>query len=82
MAPISGVLSRPHVEQRSTSDDGERLLGMPEVAYRLGVPVETLRHWRKTGYGPQGERVGRFVKYRAADVAAFIAATFDNEATA
>jgi excisionase family DNA binding protein len=39
-----------------------------EVSKFLGVPVETLYHWRKQGRGPKGARVGRHLRYRWADV--------------
>ena len=31
----------------------------------------TLYHWRRTGYGPQGTRVGRYVRYRPEEVRAW-----------
>ncbi|GEO95210.1 helix-turn-helix transcriptional regulator [Kocuria turfanensis] len=45
-----------------------RLLGMADLADYLGVPLQTVRRWRVTGYGPTGFTVGRHVKYRPADV--------------
>jgi DNA-binding transcriptional MerR regulator len=39
-----------------------------EVSERLGVPVETLRTWRKTRTGPPSYRLGRSIRY---DVAKF-----------
>ena len=38
-----------------------------DVATYLGVPVMTIYHWRRTGYGP-GTRVGRHLRYRPEDV--------------
>jgi hypothetical protein len=32
-------------------------------AKRLGTTVRTLRRWRRTGYGPNYVRIGRFVYY-------------------
>ncbi|WGY03735.1 helix-turn-helix domain-containing protein [Nocardioides sp. QY071] len=54
-----------------------RLLRMDEIAERTGVPVGTLRYWRKNGDGPPAARVGRRVAYREADVAAWIDAHFE-----
>jgi excisionase family DNA binding protein len=39
-----------------------------ELAERLDVPEETVRHWRKTGTGPDYMRAGRYVRYREPDV--------------
>ena len=44
------------------------LLSTSEVAAFLGVPIATLYSWRNKRYGPPGIRVGRYVKYRKADV--------------
>jgi excisionase family DNA binding protein len=49
-----------------------RLLWAEEVAVLLGVPVKTLYQWRYKGVGPAGVRVGRHLRYRAADVEAWI----------
>ncbi|GGF35116.1 hypothetical protein GCM10011519_05700 [Marmoricola endophyticus] len=37
-----------------------------EVANYLGVPKQTIYCWRTTGYGPQGFRVGKHLRWRAA----------------
>jgi excisionase family DNA binding protein len=50
----------------------QRLLSVEEVAEVLGVPVRTLYQWRHKGVGPLGLRVGRHLRYRAADVSAWI----------
>lgn len=49
-----------------------RLLSVDEVAQVLGVPVKTLYQWRHKGVGPVGLRVGRHLRYRPADVSAWI----------
>jgi excisionase family DNA binding protein len=49
-----------------------RLLSVDEVAQILGVPVKTLYQWRHKGVGPVGLRVGRHLRYRAADVSEWI----------
>lgn len=48
-----------------------RLWGVQDVSTYLGVPVMTIYHWRRTGYGPKGTRVGRYVRYRPEDVRAW-----------
>ncbi len=50
----------------------KRLLWAEEVATMLGVPVKTLYQWRYKGVGPVGVRVGRHLRYRAADVELWI----------
>ena len=52
----------------------DRLWTVGEVSYFLGVPVSTLYHWRCEGQGPRSCRLGRHVRYRAADVQAWVAA--------
>ncbi len=44
-----------------------------EVARRLRLSEWTLRQWRRNGRGPAYIRVGRLVRYRAADVEAYLA---------
>lgn len=45
-----------------------KLWGIKDVAEFLGIPEQTLYQWRTKGYGPPGRRVGKYVKYRQADV--------------
>jgi excisionase family DNA binding protein len=45
-----------------------RLWGIKDLAEYLGVPEQTIYQWRTKGYGPPGRRVGKYVKYRVADV--------------
>ncbi|KRB73049.1 hypothetical protein ASE01_19940 [Nocardioides sp. Root190] len=56
------------------------LLRMNEVSERTGVPLETLRYWRKQGRGPKAARIGRRVVYRAADVETWIDQQFAESA--
>lgn len=42
---------------------GGGYLRMAELSIYLNVPVETLRSWRATGYGPAGVLMGRTVRY-------------------
>jgi predicted DNA-binding transcriptional regulator AlpA len=50
----------------------EGLLTNDDLATWLGVSVETVRTWRKTGTGPPGFKVGRHVRYEPADVRRWI----------
>lgn len=66
------------MQGREAPSGPQRLLWAQEVAAILGVPVKTLYQWRYKGVGPAGVRVGRHLRYRAADVEAWI----DGRATA
>ena len=50
----------------------ERLMSLEEVAEYLGVPVRTLYSWRATRKGPRGFRVGKYVRYKASDIEAWL----------
>ena len=50
----------------------DKLWTVEDVAEFLGVPVKTLYRWRTTGYGPRGRRVGRYIRYKPADVLAWV----------
>jgi len=54
--------------------DVHRLLTSDEAALLLGVPVATLRTWRsrRRGYGPRAVHVGGSIRYRLADLLAWI----------
>ncbi len=43
-----------------------------ELADRIRVHVRTLQRWRFTGEGPKFCKLGRGVRYRAADVEAWL----------
>jgi hypothetical protein len=44
------------------------------LARRLKVARSTLQNWRYTGRGPRWIKLGRLIRYRVADVDAFLAA--------
>lgn len=48
-----------------------RLWTVEDVSAYLGVPVKTLYQWRHLGSGPAARRVGRYIRYRPADVVAW-----------
>ena len=43
-----------------------------ELSELLGIPTSTLANWRCAGVGPAYFRVGRHVRYRPADVDAWL----------
>jgi excisionase family DNA binding protein len=44
-----------------------------EVAARLGVPKSTIYYWRRKGVGPPAVRVGKYLRFRPADVEEWLA---------
>ncbi len=50
----------------------EALLSPQQLADYLGVPIKTVYVWNTTGTGPRRVRVGKHVRYRPADVAAWL----------
>ena len=46
----------------------ESLMTVEELADYLSVPVKTVYRWRLTGAGPRGAKVGRYIRFRRADV--------------
>jgi excisionase family DNA binding protein len=50
----------------------ERLWSLPETAAFLGIPEATLYQWASRGTGPRSYRVGRFRKYKPAEVHAWL----------
>ena len=43
-----------------------------EVAELLGVSVASLRRWRLLGRGPRATKIGASVRYKLADIEAFV----------
>ena len=50
------------------------LIDEPALAAKLGVSRSTLQSWRYAGRGPRFIKLGRMVRYRVADVDAFLRA--------
>jgi excisionase family DNA binding protein len=48
------------------------LLTPEEVSEELGIPAGTLANWRYLGRGPAFVHLGRHVRYRKTDLAAWI----------
>jgi DNA-binding transcriptional MerR regulator len=46
-------------------------LSTDEVARRLKIPPKTLSNWASLGKGPRFARIGRFRRYRMADLIAW-----------
>ena len=54
--------------------DDDRLLSYGELASYAGVPERTMRHWVNTGRGPIGVQLGKHMRFRVADIRAWIRA--------
>lgn len=50
------------------------LWGPSDVAEYLGIPLNTIYQWRTRGYGPPGRRIGKYVRYKPAEVEAWFEA--------
>jgi len=50
----------------------DELLSIAQAAVAIGVSIDTLRRWAAKGSGPPHLRVGRAIKYRRADLLAWI----------
>lgn len=51
---------------------GDVLMSPQQLADYLGVPLATVYRWRSASTGPRGLKVGKHVRYRQADVAAWL----------
>lgn len=60
------------MNQRTPETEIGGLWSIDDLAAFLGVPVGTIYQWRTKAYGPVGVRVGRFVRFRPADVHAWL----------
>lgn len=69
--PAEHSMSLPSAPEEEGSGLGE-LLTPTAVSEYLGIPESTLANWRYLRRGPAYLRVGRHVRYRAADVAAWV----------
>jgi predicted DNA-binding transcriptional regulator AlpA len=54
------------------------LLTLEQFAEKVNTPVNTVRFWRQTGYGPKSARIGKRVFYRSTEVDAWINAQFES----
>ncbi len=66
------VPSDPPVPKLEIADIGNDLIDEVTLAVRLGVSRSTLQSWRYAGRGPRFIKLGRLVRYRNADVDAYL----------
>ncbi|MGH2739355.1 MAG: helix-turn-helix domain-containing protein [Actinomycetota bacterium] len=65
-------MTRERDESNSGKPSPPRLLTVQELAELLQVPVKTIYTWRYRGGGPPGIAVGRHLRFRSDDVAAWL----------
>lgn len=53
------------------------LIDTRRVSEMTGIPVETLKYWRRHGKGPRWAQVGRHISYRPADVEEWVNSHFE-----
>lgn len=68
------VPSEPPAPKLEMPDIGTDLIDEVELAVRLGVSRSTLQSWRYEGRGPRFIKLGRLVRYRNADINAYLKA--------
>lgn len=61
-------------------DEPEQLLTQAQVATWLAVSPRTIRDWRTSNRGPRAVRVGGSLRYRRADVQAYIDSNIEQTA--
>lgn len=57
----------------------ETLLTLSEVEEKYGIPVETLKWYRKVGRGPKSFLLAGRIRYRLSDCEAWVQAQYDAE---
>jgi len=58
--------------------DADGLLSIEQLAEYTGISKNTLCCWRVEGRGPRGMRLGKYVRYRRADVEAWLDDSLDD----
>jgi predicted DNA-binding transcriptional regulator AlpA len=74
--PTLTVVSAPSESARNFPRDiPTDLVDEVALAVRLGVSRSTLQSWRYAGRGPRYLKIGRLIRYRNADIEAFLRAS-------
>lgn len=61
-------------KETESSTEAASLMDEKAVAELLNISLQTLRNWRWKREGPRFTKLGRLVRYRRADIEAFIEA--------
>lgn len=59
---------RRRVGEEVRLNEFDRLWGIEDLALFLGVPVDTIRAWRKKRYGPPARKLGKHLRWDPAAV--------------
>lgn len=62
--------------------DADGLLSIEQLAEYTGISKNTLYYWRVEGRGPRGMKLGKYVRYRRADVEAWLDDSLDDRRSA
>jgi predicted DNA-binding transcriptional regulator AlpA len=75
MSKRQGTGRRDSSDRGADLPTGDRLVSEAETAALLGIAPRTLQEWRRKGAGPAFIRLtGRSIRYRQADVLAWVTA--------
>jgi excisionase family DNA binding protein len=64
--------SRPDQGRDHSGLQHQEFLTVDDLARLLRVPKATIYRWRSTGHGPPGYTIGRHVRFRWAEVEAWL----------
>lgn len=70
--------AHPRPRQTPLLSPGAILLTTAAAAEALGLGEQTLRNWRAEGHGPPAVTRGKLVRYRRADLEAWVDAEFSS----
>lgn len=73
-SPNLTIVRGPMLSTFDVSSIGTDLTDEVTLAVRLGVSRSTLQSWRYAGRGPRFIKLGRLIRYRNADVDAYLQA--------
>jgi excisionase family DNA binding protein len=62
--------------------DADGLMSIDELSRYTGIPKKTLYYWRLDRRGPWGMKLGKHVRYRRADVEAWLDGLLDHRHSA
>ncbi|WP_396909482.1 helix-turn-helix transcriptional regulator [Mycolicibacterium sp.] len=60
-----------------TTPTNSTLMTLSEFASEAGIPLETVRYWRRVGYGPRYARIGKRVMVLRDEAQQWIREQFD-----
>ena len=64
-------------DDHETFSTAEGLMSIDQLASYTGNPKNTLYYWRAQGSGPRGMKLGKYVRYRRADVQTWLDASVE-----